>query len=192
MNAEGLRLGEPPPSDVTRFDRLYGEHRRAVTAYCRRRMPADRVDDVVAETFLTAWRRLADVPEGEPALLWLYRVAYRLVGHEYRSTSRRRRLGLRVAALPSPVAPSPEQHVADDDEIQRVLQAAEQLNESDAEVLRLSGWEHLQHDEIAAVLGIAPNAVRQRLHRARRNLTKAYQRLESSDRTPAAPKGGTP
>ena len=53
------------------------------------------------------------------------------------------------------------------------------LGATDAEVLRLVAWEQLSVLEITAVLGIAPNAVKQRLHRARRNLAREYRRLES-------------
>src|SRR5436305_13653007 len=44
-----------------RFNRLYAEHFEAVRRYAWRREPA-LADDVVSETFLTAWRRLDDVP----------------------------------------------------------------------------------------------------------------------------------
>ena len=83
--------------------------------------------------------------------------------------------------------------------MRRVLQASARLNEGDAEILRLVAWEHLSRDAIAEVLGINPNAVSQRIHRARANLTKEYVRLERrrdhtpvSRNSPAARKGGTP
>ena len=77
-------------------------------------------------------------------------------------------------------------------ELRRVLEASARLNDRDAEILRLVSWEALSRDEIAAVLDLAPNAVSQRLNRARTNLTKEYNRLERrSDRSPATRKGGT-
>lgn len=73
-----------------------------------------------------------------------------------------------------------------------MLEASARLNDRDAEILRLVSWEALSRDEIAAVLDLAPNAVSQRLNRARTNLTKEYNRLERrSDRSPATRKGGT-
>ena len=59
-------------SNDVRFERLYDRHHAHVTAYCRRRVSADRVEDLVAETFLVAWRRIDDVPDGEAGLPWLY------------------------------------------------------------------------------------------------------------------------
>src|SRR4051812_46392002 len=55
-----------------RFERLYDEHLEAVRRYVWRRDPSI-ADDVVAETFLVAWRRLDDVPES--ARPWLIGVA---------------------------------------------------------------------------------------------------------------------
>ena len=63
-----------------------------------------------------------------------------------------------------------------------MLEAAARLSEKDAEVLRLVAWEQLSPAAVAAVLDIEPNAVKQRLHRARRNLAREYRRLESRQR----------
>jgi RNA polymerase sigma-70 factor (ECF subfamily) len=41
----------------------------------RRTDNADDAADVIAETFLTAWRRLDEIPAGDQARLWLYGVA---------------------------------------------------------------------------------------------------------------------
>ena len=152
----------------------------------------DRVDDAVAEIFLTAWRRIDDVPAGDEALLWLYRVAYRVIGHEWRSAARRRRLGDRMQSMARP-APLPgiDETSIQADECRLVLEAATRLGGSDAEVLRLVAWEQLSIADVAEVLGIATNAVNQRLHRARRNLGNEYRRLESRQfSTPDAPQGG--
>jgi RNA polymerase sigma factor (sigma-70 family) len=179
-------------SNEVRFERLYDRHHARVTAYCRRRVQADQVEDLVAETFLVAWRRIDDVPDGEGGLPWLYSVAYRAVGHQWRSGTRRRRLDNALVAVPDLPTPTPEDAAVDVEQTRRVLAAASRLNHRDAEILRLLSWEHLSRAEIAEVLDIAPNAVNQRVHRARTNLTKEFNRLERRhpDRTPAAKTGG--
>jgi RNA polymerase sigma-70 factor (ECF subfamily) len=177
--------------DVDRFGAVHDRHVRAVTAYCVRRVGRDRADDAVAETFLVAWRRIDDVPDGDAALLWLYRVAHRVIGREWRSVARRRRLSTRVGSLGRVSSPTPEEAVIDSDEVQRVLAAADHLNPSDTEVLRLVAWERLTAVDIAAVLGVSSNVVHQRLHRARRNLTRRFDMLEDHPvRSPVARKGG--
>ena len=66
----------PPTPEQTReahFRGLYAEHYDAVSRFVRRRGSPSDVDDIVAETFLVAWRRLEDVPTGPgEALPWLY------------------------------------------------------------------------------------------------------------------------
>ena len=65
------------------------------------------------------------------------------------------------------------------------------LGHTDAEVLRLVTWEELPVASAAAVLGIEPDTARQRLHHARRNLAREYERLMSRPTaTPIAAKGG--
>jgi len=51
--------------DRLRFEALYALHQRTVWAYVRRRADPDAVEDAVAETFLVAWRRLDELPEGD-------------------------------------------------------------------------------------------------------------------------------
>jgi len=181
--------------EETLFAALYHRHYRAIRGFCRRRVPKDAVDDVVAETFLTAWRRIEDVPPGDQALLWLYSVAYRVIGHHWRGAARRRRLEDRIQLIHGGEASDADDGVVAvvaADQRRLVLDAASRLNENDAEVLRLAAWEQLSIADIAEVLGIAPNAVKQRLHRAKQHLGREYRKLESGTHksTPEAPKGG--
>jgi RNA polymerase sigma-70 factor (ECF subfamily) len=79
----------------------------------------------------------------------------------------------------------------DEVDSRRVLAALARLNDADAEVLRLDAWEQLPAVSIAAVLGIEPDAARQRLHRARRKLAREYDALVSrTTSVPVAPLGG--
>lgn len=148
-----------------RFDRLYAEHCRAVLAYAlRRAVDAQDAADVVAETFLVAWRRLDDIPPAEAARLWLYGVARNTWANQQRSERRRERLTERLrrelpAALQAVPPPAPQTGV--------VRAALGRLGAEDQEILRLSGWEELTPGEIATVLGISQVAARSRLHRAR-------------------------
>jgi len=195
LTLRSLRIEQDSSSsDEVRFERLYDQYHANVVAYCRRRVAVDRVEDLVAETFLVAWRSIDQVPTGDAGLPWMYRVAYRTVGHQWRGVSRRKRLTQKLAVVPDPPSTTPEDSAVRNEEARRVLEAAALLNERDAEILRLLSWEHLSRAEIAEVLDIAPNAVSQRIHRARTNLTKEFNRLErrKPDRTPAAHKGGTP
>jgi RNA polymerase sigma-70 factor (ECF subfamily) len=63
--------------DRERFSRLFEAHYALVLAFAARRVGRDQADEVTAETFLVAWRRLDAVPV-EP-LPWLYGVARNVV-----------------------------------------------------------------------------------------------------------------
>ncbi|MCW2758994.1 MAG: subfamily polymerase sigma-24 subunit [Nocardioidaceae bacterium] len=150
-----------------RFRELYAANVHRITGYALRRVasPEDAAD-VVAETFLVAWRRTLDLPAGEEARLWLYGVARRVLANHRRGVVRRERLGWKLRdQLGRQI------HVDDPaDELietRAVRVAMERLGELDREVLRLHVWEQLEPREIAVVLGLRPEAVRTRLSRAR-------------------------
>jgi RNA polymerase sigma-70 factor (ECF subfamily) len=160
------------------FGRLYREHGRAILAYALRRVvsPEDAAD-VVAETFLIAWRRLGDVPTGDGARLWLYAVARRVIANRYRAEQRRTRLGERLAeALRTELGT----HTAPGGEAAEALRAMGGLGEEDRELLLLVSWEELSPGEAARVLGISSLAARSRLHRARRRLRALLEQRESA------------
>lgn len=177
--------------DDARFAELYARWYRPIWEYCSRRVAADSVDDAVADTFLAVWRRLDEVPVGDEALMWAYRVAYRVIGHQWRSSARRRRLHGRLRAVDSGPMVADVEAPPDGDQFRLVLAALARLGDTDAEVLRLVAWEQLSIADVAAVVGIKHDTARQRLHRARQNLAREYGRLQShQSSSPAAPTGG--
>jgi DNA-directed RNA polymerase specialized sigma24 family protein len=73
---------------------MYEQHYPAVLRYAARRVGAEAARDIVAETFLTAWRRLDRVPDGQP-LPWLYATARKCLANEVRRQGTRERLDSR-------------------------------------------------------------------------------------------------
>ena len=148
-----------------RFEALYAAHAGAVRAYARRRIDASAADDIVADVFLIAWRRLDEVPAEQ--LPWLLGVARRVLANRRRGDARRAALrgrleGERLAGgEPEPALPDSE-----------VVRALRSLNERDREVLLLIAWDGLDRRQAAAALGIGMGAFAVRLHRARRRLEK--------------------
>jgi RNA polymerase sigma-70 factor (ECF subfamily) len=148
-----------------RFGRLYREHSREILGYALRRCPdPEDAADAVAETFLAAWRRLAEVPLGEEGRLWLYGTARFVVANQRRGERRRSRLTEQLRAELRRQVPA---EAADSS---GMLEALGGLEEPDRELLMLIGWEELAPAQAAQVLGITPLAARSRLHRARRRL----------------------
>ena len=173
------------------FADVYERFFRQVYGYCLRRTSPDRVDDVVAETYLVAWRRIDDVPDGDAALPWLYSVAYRVLSTHFRGRSRQRKLAEKLTSVGVEPVASTEDFIVMSEDSAQVLEAIARLRSTDQEILKLAVWEELSHAEIAEVLGIAVGAVKQRALIARKNLTREYKRLEKKRTKPlAAQKGG--
>ena len=153
-------------SDEDRFAELFRRHHAAVMRYALRRVDASEADDLVAQTFLTVWRRLDQVPRN--ALPWLYGVARHAMLDGFRERERQGRLHGRLAAEATLVVAGVDSDAAVD-----VRRALAQLADSDQELLRLSAWEDLRPAEIACVIGCSAATAAVRLHRARRRLAAA-------------------
>jgi RNA polymerase sigma-70 factor (ECF subfamily) len=155
-------------SDLRRFETLFLDHADAVLAYAARRSDPDTAQEVVADTFVVAWRRLAAVPD--PALPWLLGVAKRILANERRATRRAQALTLRLIR-------EPRRHGEDEptDEVDERLSAQAallSLPSREREVLELLAWEGLSTAEAAEVLACSRRLVAVRVHRARRRLRK--------------------
>src|SRR5919106_36367 len=87
-----------------RFDALFAAYGPDIVAYCGWRAdPASDAQDAVAEVFLTAWRRLEELPEGDDARVWLYATARRVLANQHRSSRRREALRERLEREPAAV-----------------------------------------------------------------------------------------
>src|SRR5665213_53799 len=135
----------------------------------RSRSPEDAAD-AIAETYLTAWRRWDQVTEGEAALYWLYKTARFVIANDQRATRARSARVQRLAIELARIAPAANS--LSEDERLDALAALGQLPPKWREVVLLNAWEGLNVTAIAEVLGCTPNAVRVRLHRARRLLNQ--------------------
>jgi RNA polymerase sigma factor (sigma-70 family) len=148
-----------------RFEQLFERHRAAVAAYVRRRAPAEAVEDVVAETFLAAWRALERLDDD--ALPWLYGVAARVLANDRRRRRRRGALGVRLASQRD--RPTDPLAVEVSEPLRSALVA---LGPKEREAVLLVAWEGLTPQQGARAAGCTAVAFRGRLHRARRRLAR--------------------
>ncbi|NUW37051.1 sigma-70 family RNA polymerase sigma factor [Nonomuraea sp. SMC257] len=162
-----------------RFTGLYDRHHRSVLGYALLRADRAVAEDVASETFLIAWRRLAELPE--PPLPWLLGVARNLLAKQRVSRDRREALVGRIAALTTAkdnLIWDVAEHVVDRETALAVLAA---LPEQDVEAMVLTTWHGLPPDQAAAVMGCSTRTYNVRLHRARKRLSKAL-RVEAEGR----------
>lgn len=177
--------GAPAAARRSRYERLYRDQLPAVTRYVRSRVAPGNAEDVIAEVFLVAWRRLDELP-ARP-LPWLLVTARNTVSQFHRGESRADALATeleRLHRLRGTGAPDPGGEVA---ERLTVLAAVAALSPADREAIALTAWDDLSTGDAAVVAGCSPAAFRVRLHRARRRLVRALEDDKRPSRPPAEP-----
>jgi RNA polymerase sigma-70 factor, ECF subfamily len=176
-----------------RFDDLFAAYGPDIVAYCGwRATSASDAQDAVADVFLTAWRRLDDLPDDPVATrVWLYATARRVLANQRRSNRRRKALHDRLTVEVASTDPTTRPATGEESLVHAAL---ELLGARDREVLLLSEWEGLSPAEIAPVLGCLTVTARGRLHRARRRFRAAFEDVRAGDCSAAAARrpGGTP
>lgn len=167
----GLRAGDPAAFDAVHA----GFNPRLFTfllRLCRRR---DIAEDLLEETWLRLVKHARRLRPETRLAPWLFTVAR----HLHVSYVRSRVLedsaiaGL-IALWPfSAQRPSPFEAAAAGELQQRLERALASLPSTSREVLLLIAVARLSHSDAAAVCGITPEALRQRLSRARSSLARA-------------------
>jgi RNA polymerase sigma-70 factor, ECF subfamily len=151
-----------------RFEAMYRAHAGAVRSFVHRRVSAGVADDVVADVFVIAWRRLQEAPGDE--LPWLLAIARGVLANRRRGEARQIALRDRLAAG-TVTATQQESEVFDRESA--LMRALGSLSRLDQEVLALVAWDGLDRSQAASVLGITSGLFSVRLHRARRRLRRA-------------------
>ncbi|WP_405389536.1 RNA polymerase sigma factor [Streptomyces sp. NBC_01102] len=174
------RSRDEPELFAALFDRYAG----AVHRYAARRLGPEAAEDLMAETFTTAFQRrhTYDLTRTD-ARPWLFGIATNLVSRHRRAEARRFKA---LAKVPEPM--EYEEPVADRavaragaTGVRRDLAAAlAGLSARHRDVVLLVAWADLDYEEAATALGVPVGTVRSRLHRARGRLREA---LGGSDPT---------
>jgi RNA polymerase sigma-70 factor, ECF subfamily len=158
-------------SDEQQFRAIYEAHHAEVCAYFARRAARDDVEDLAAETFAVAWRRLprrVDHP-----LPWLYAVAGKVLSNHRRKVARHG-----AFAAVDPTTGDPAERLGGDRGLARAFAT---LGERDREAICLVAWEGLSTADAARAAGCSAATFHVRLSRARTRLSRAL------DTPPTAP-----
>lgn len=160
-----------------RFEALFQAGYAPVRRYAHHRgMGAADADDLVADVFAVAWRRLDQVPADDPTP-WLLAVARNHWRNQLRRSRRDRELAARLHGADA-VSWQPD---ADDDGMADLRRALGAVSSRDRDILLLVAWDGLSIAQVATVLGCSGATARVRLHRARSRLASALQG-DASDR----------
>jgi RNA polymerase sigma-70 factor (ECF subfamily) len=153
------------------FEALFRDTRVPLLDYLTRRAASDDAADLLAEVFLIAWRRRADLPPGEERRLWLFGVARRLLAEHHRLAWKRADPGTGAADSDARGRLVQDDDVRDERD-EAVRHALDSLSDLDRELVTLTTWERLSPADAARVVGITAGTARVRLHRARARLAR--------------------
>lgn len=174
--AESCRVPE-------RFGAVFDRHAAAIHGYIARRLGRDAADDLVAETFLAAFRQRGGYDTGQPsARPWLYGIATRLISRRQRDEVRFFRAIARTGVDPAaePVADEGIRR-ADARTLHRQLAGAlADLAAADRDALLLVA-DGLSYAEAAQALGVPAGTLSSRVARARRKLREGLGGVNPAD-----------
>lgn len=169
--------------DPAAFSVLFDRHAPVLHRYVTRRLGDSLADDVVADTFLAAFRRLGRYDTAHrDARPWLYGIAANLIGKHRRAEIRAYRALARtgVDEVAESYADRVEARVSASAAHRELAGALAVLSPKDREVLLMIAWADLGYEEVARALGIPVGTVRSRLHRARRKTREALGGVDPS------------
>jgi RNA polymerase sigma-70 factor (ECF subfamily) len=164
--------------DADAFGLLFERHGERIHGFAlRRTADATAAEDVTAIVFLEAWRRRHQVVLHQPsALPWLYGVAANVLRGSNRARRRHQAALERLAGQRPPTLELVELRSEALEQARSIITAVGRLPRRERDVLALSVWEGLSHDEIAAALDVPVGTVKSRLSRARARLEPHRQR----------------
>ena len=150
------------------FGALYEQYYGAMVALAYSVLAdGDRAEDAAQESFAIACRELWTLRSSEKFAVW--------VGSICRNVARqmqRRESSLAEKAIQRPLT----NEQSSDERFEVVRQALRKLRAGDREVLVLRYYDKMAYNQIAAVLGISPQAVHGRLVRAKRKIARQLKR----------------
>jgi len=186
VRANEVALGEPfdreliaraRAGDAASFERLMRRYNQRVFRAARSVLRNDaEAEDVAQETFVRAYRHLADFEERSSLATWLSRIAV----HEAFARVRRSRLldslSDEESSLEEASAKGPEEQVSSRELRSVLVSAIDSLPAGLRTVFVLREVDGLSTLETCEILELTPEAVRVRLHRARTALRRSVEK----------------
>jgi RNA polymerase sigma-70 factor (ECF subfamily) len=159
------------------FAEVFRRHAPDLKRYVTRRLGRDAAEDVVAETFLHAFRQRDryDLTRRN-ARPWLYGIATNLIGRHVRDEVRQLRAVRSTGADPvtEPFTDRSDERVSAQAHGPRLAGALASLPKGHRDALLLVAWGGLTYPEAAHALDVRVGTVRSRINRARKRLRREF------------------
>jgi RNA polymerase sigma factor (sigma-70 family) len=173
VDAEVIKGSEQDPE---RFGAIFDSYLTEIHGYVAKRLGPSNAEDVVAETFLIAFRKrhLYNRSRGS-VRTWLYGIVTHLIERHHRAEVRLLRAVSRAArhVVAEEHAEQVTTRVCAEATRVQLSKALADLSPGDRSVVLLVALAGLSHDEIASALDIPYGTVGSRLSRARKRLRAA-------------------
>jgi RNA polymerase sigma factor (sigma-70 family) len=152
------------------FDRLYRRHAASVYRYAYAVLGSHAdAEDVTQQTFLNAYRAIAQGTKPRKPENWLLKIAHNEVRRHFRSTQGK---ALHVELDEQLAQNDPERS---DPSLADVLRALQQLPPAQRSALVMREFEGRSYAEIAEIMNITQSALEGQLFRARRALAEHFE-----------------
>jgi RNA polymerase sigma-70 factor (ECF subfamily) len=173
-----LPAPERPPLEPPELEAIYQEHSRPIY-YLALRMLGDptQAEDATHDVFLKAYRKLGDFKGHSSIRTWLYRITINHCQNLLQTWHRRHVHGTDDEALWERAAGTAESplRVLETKELgQRIQKSLDALPEEYRLLLLLVADEKLSYEEVGALTGQTSDAVRGKLHRARKAFATVF------------------
>ena len=163
----------------SKFAEVYEEHSRSIYYLCLRLLrDPEKAEDATHDVFLKAFRKM-DSFRGESSWrTWLYRIAINHCRNLQQSWNERHMLSNADEAVFEHAASKAESplHVLETKELgQRIQKALDGLPPEYRLLLLLVADEKLSYEQVGTLTNQSPDAVRGKLHRARKAFAQLFQ-----------------
>jgi RNA polymerase sigma factor (sigma-70 family) len=157
-------------ASTNHFDKLYRQHAAAVYRYARAVLGnhAD-AEDVTQQTFLNAYRSLAQGTKPRKAENWIFTIAHNEIRRHLRDTRAQRQQVELDSELADRTPDRSEPGVHD------ILRALQHLTPNQRSALVMREFEGRSYAEISEIMGISQSALETLMFRARRSLADALE-----------------
>lgn len=170
----------PAGRPVSDFTVVYTEHSRAIYYLALRFLgDASKAEDATHDVFLKAFRKREQFRGESSWRTWLYRIALNHCHNLQQAWHERHVLTTADESIweRAPASTDSPLRVLETKELgQRIQKALDELPREYRLLLLLVADEHLSYDEVAALTEQTPDAVRGKLHRARKAFAIHFQK----------------
>ena len=172
-------MAEVGAGQVARLAVLFERYHRALFRYfVSMSGNREQAEDLVQEVFFRMLRYRTSYDPAHSFTAWMYQIARNAGVDQVRKRGRAEVVDINTYAELASATPGPEENASRGQDLALLRRAMGQLPADKREILVLSRFQGMKHEDIAEVLGCEVGTVKVRVYRAIRALEQIYFALE--------------